>query len=163
MLPTGLRGTARLTVAESDTAASLGSGDVPVLGTPRLVALCEEASVAAIAGELPAGRTTVGTRVEIDHLAASPIGAVVGADAVLEAADGHLLHFTVSASEGGRIVGRGAVHRAVVDRAFNYLKITQCSDGGIAYSAATVRNGQGTSRPAITARNERLRSSSGEQ
>ena len=117
MLPTGLRGIARLTVAEGDTAASLGSGDVPVLGTPRLVALCEEAAVAAIAGRLPAGRTTVGTRVEIDHLAASPIGAAVEADAVLEAADGHLLHFTVSASQSGRTVARGAVHRAVVDRA----------------------------------------------
>ena len=117
MLPTDLRGTASLTVADADTAVALGSGDVPVLGTPRLVALCEEATVAATSGRLADGQTTVGTRVEIDHLAASPVGTVVEAAAVLEAADGHVLHFTVTASDGDRTVARGAVHRAVVDRA----------------------------------------------
>ena len=59
---------------------ALGSGDVPVLATPRVVALVEEATVAAIAAALAPGQTTVGTRVELDHLAATPVGrTVVGA------------------------------------------------------------------------------------
>ena len=79
----GLRSEVSLVVGDGDTAVALGSGDVPVLGTPRLVALAEEATVEAVRGHLGAGETTVGTRVEVRHLAASPVGARVTAEAEL--------------------------------------------------------------------------------
>jgi predicted thioesterase len=107
---------AGLVVSRQDTAIAVGSGDVPVLATPRLLALCEEASVAAVALALSPGETTVGARIELDHLAPSPIGASVVADAVLESVEGRVLTFRVCAVQDGREVGRGTVKRVVVDR-----------------------------------------------
>ena len=115
-LQPGLRGTAELTVAEADTAAALGSGDVPVLGTPRLVALLEAAAVAALHGHLDAGTTSVGSSVEVEHLAATPIGATVQAEAALVAVDGRTLRFEVRARDERAEVARGVHRRAVVDR-----------------------------------------------
>ena len=114
-MATGLRGEAKLVVTEADTAIALGSGTVPVLGTPRLIALCEEASCRAIAGELPSGLTTVGINVRIDHLQPSPPGAEVIAEAVLVKVDGRRLTFTVSASDERGLVAVGKVVRVVVD------------------------------------------------
>jgi fluoroacetyl-CoA thioesterase len=105
-----------LVVAELDTALGIGSGDVPVLGTPRLVALCEETSVAAVAPALDPGETTVGTRVAIDHLAATPIGAVVIARAVLESVEGRSLVFSSTVHQGERLVARAVIHRMLVDK-----------------------------------------------
>lgn len=108
------------TVTDDDTASALGSGDVPVLATPRLVAWCEAATVAALTA-LPDGLTSVGTRVEVDHLAASPTGADVTCHAAVTAADGRLLTLEVLATQaaGGepQVVARAVVVRAVVDRA----------------------------------------------
>ena len=70
-------------VADSDTARALGSGDVAVLGTPRVVALVEQAAVEALQGALPAGTTTVGMRVQLDHLRPTAVGVTVVAYAVL--------------------------------------------------------------------------------
>jgi predicted thioesterase len=113
----GLTGEAVLTVTGADTAIALGSGDVAVLGTPRLVALCEQATVAAVGGVLEAGRTTVGTRVELDHLRPSYVGDVVTARASLTAVDGSRLTFDVAVGDGEQTLARGIVVRAVVDRA----------------------------------------------
>jgi fluoroacetyl-CoA thioesterase len=77
-LQPGLRAAFRYTVTEADTAMALGSGEVPVLATPRVLALAERATVAVAAGMLAAGATTVRTRVELDHLAPSPIGGLYG-------------------------------------------------------------------------------------
>jgi predicted thioesterase len=112
----GASARAELVVTERDTAASVGSGDVAVLATPRLLALCEEATVAAAAPGLAPGETTVGARVELDHLAPTPVGETVVADAVLESVDGPSLTFRVRAVQGDREVGRGTVRRVVVDR-----------------------------------------------
>lgn len=113
----GLRGTARMTVTDDDTAEALGSGDVAVLATPRLVALIEEAAVAALDEALEAGTTSVGVAVDVEHLAASPVGAVVSAEATLREVDGRRLHFDVrAADEDGTEVARGRHVRAVVDR-----------------------------------------------
>ena len=112
----GAVGTASLTVGHSDLAMALGSGDVAVLGTPRLVALCESATVAALAGKLPDAMTSVGTRVELDHLRANRLDDRVEATATLSHSEGRLLTFAVEASDGTRLVGRGLVTRAVVDR-----------------------------------------------
>ena len=112
----GMRGQAETIVTESDTAIALRSGDVNVLGTPRLIALCEEATIDAVAGVLEAGETTVGARVQLDHVAPSHIGDTIVATASLETIEGTRLIFSVHASDGTREVGRGVIVRFVVDR-----------------------------------------------
>lgn len=102
-------------VSEEDTALALGSGTVPVLATPRLITLCERATIAAVAGELPVGTTSVGMRVQFDHLAPSGVGVTVTAEATLEKVEGRRLTFTVSASDPRGLVGAGKVTRVVVD------------------------------------------------
>lgn len=113
----GLKGEARLRVGEADTARALGSGDVDVLGTPRLVALFEQATVDAIDDILDNDQTTVGMRVQIDHLQPTPIGAEVVAEASLDKIEGRRISFTVTASDSGGLVAAGKVTRVVVDRA----------------------------------------------
>jgi|SRR5204862_4118222 len=115
-LEPGLSARVALTVGEADTAQTLGSGDVPVLGTPRVLALCEAATVRATARYLPPGTTTVGTRVELEHLAATPVGGTVTAEARLSSVDGRRLAFTVTVHDGDRLAARGTVERALVDR-----------------------------------------------
>jgi predicted thioesterase len=110
----GLRGSASLVVTEADTALALRSGSVAVLGTPRLVALFEEATVAALDRRIPSGHTTVGMRVQIDHLQPTAVGGSVLADAVLERIEGRRLTFTVSASDERGLVAAGKVTRVVV-------------------------------------------------
>ena len=112
----GLRGRVELTVAEADTAPALGSGDVPVFATPRAVALVEAATVAATAGRLEPGQTTVGTRVELDHLAPTPVGRTVVAEATLVVVDGRRLTFDVTVTDGDTLAARGRVQRVTVDR-----------------------------------------------
>jgi fluoroacetyl-CoA thioesterase len=116
-LEPGLAAAFRYTVTEADTAVALGSGEVPVLATPRVLALVERATVAAVAGALEAGATTVGTRVELDHLAPSLVGAEVETDAVLERVAGRRLVFAVRLRDGDRAVASGRVTRVVVDTA----------------------------------------------
>jgi predicted thioesterase len=105
-----------LTVTTADTAKTLGSGDVPVLGTPRVVALAEAATVAATASRLPAGTTTVGTRIELDHLAATPLGRTVHAVAEVIEESGRRLRFAVTVRDGDTTVATGVVERMAVDR-----------------------------------------------
>ena len=105
------------TVTDSDTARALGSGDVNVLGTPRALALAEAATVRAAAASLATGQTTVAIHVELDHLAPSPVGATVRADAELVYRSGRRLTFDVRLTQDGREVATGRVVRAVVDRA----------------------------------------------
>ena len=108
--------TATLTVGEADTAIALRSGDVAVLGTPRIVALCEEATCAAFGPQLEPGETTVGTRVEIAHRLPVAIGEQVVAVATLERTEGRRLRFTVSVTSEKGLVAAGKISRAVVDR-----------------------------------------------
>lgn len=112
----GATATLTFVVGDHDTAQALGSGDVPVLATPRLVAWAEAATVAAVADNLAAGVTTVGIRVEWDHMAASPVGAPVEVTAEVVDVGAREVSFDVTAREHGRVVGRGVVRRAVVDR-----------------------------------------------
>lgn len=104
-----------MTVAEADTALALGSGQVPVLATPRVVALCEEATCEAVSGELEAGQTTVGMRVQLDHLAPTAVGGAVTAEAALEKVEGRRLVFTVSVSDAQGLVAAGKITRVVVE------------------------------------------------
>lgn len=112
----GARGEVRIVVGESDTAAALGSGDVPVLGTPRVVALCEQAAVVALRGCAGGAETTVGMRVQIDHMQPTAVGVEVTAEAVLEKIEGRRLTFHVSVSDPRGLVATGRVTRVVVDR-----------------------------------------------
>ena len=105
-----------LTVTDADTAQALGSGDVPVLATPRILALAEAATVGATASKLPPGKTTVGTRVSLDHLAATPVGHTVSATAHLTKADGRRLIFEVTVRDGDQLIAEGRVERTIVDR-----------------------------------------------
>ena len=104
-----------LEVAESDTAIALRSGEVPVLATPRVVALVEEASCAAIADQLGPGETTVGMRVQLDHLAPVRVGSKVRAVSTLERQEGRRLIFSVSVTDSSGLVAAGKVTRVVVD------------------------------------------------
>jgi predicted thioesterase len=104
------------TVGTGDTARALGSGDLDVLGTPRLLAWCEAATCAAAQPLLSPGRTTVGSRVGLEHSAASAVGSVVRVTADLVHADGRLLRFAVAASDAdGRLLATGEITRVVVD------------------------------------------------
>jgi fluoroacetyl-CoA thioesterase len=106
----------QLTVTDADTAQAVGSGDVPVLGTPRVLALIEAATVAATAKRLPPGATTVGTRAELDHRAPTAVGHTVVAEALLTKADGRRLTFEATVRDGDAVVAEGRVERIVVDR-----------------------------------------------
>jgi fluoroacetyl-CoA thioesterase len=112
----GLTAAIELTVGEVDTAASLRSGDVPMLGTPRVVALVEEASVAALAGRLEPHVTSVGMRVQLDHLIPVPVGVTVRAEATLERVEGRRLSFTVSVNSERGLVAAGKLTRVLVNR-----------------------------------------------
>jgi len=116
-LEPGLTARVALTVTDADTAQALGSGDVPVLGTPRVLALVEAATVRATARQLPTGTTTVGTRVELEHLVATPVGGTVTAEARLSTVDGNRLSFAVTVhDDSDRLAARGTVVRALVER-----------------------------------------------
>ena len=112
----GLTATVILDVTEADTAIALGSGDVHVLATPRVVALAEEASVKAVEGALGAGSTTVGYRVQLDHLSPTMPGTTVTAEAVLEAVEGRRLTFRVSVTDPRGLVAAGRITRVAVER-----------------------------------------------
>lgn len=109
--------TLTFTVTDADTAAAVGSGSLPVLGTPRLLAWLEAATCACLDPVLPEGSTSVGTRVQVEHLAASPVGAEVEVSASSAYEDGRLHRFTVSARDAvdGKVLAAGEITRVVVD------------------------------------------------
>lgn len=111
----GLSAEVELVVTAADTAVALRSGEVPVLGTPRVVAVCEEASVAALAGHLQPGETTVGHTVQLDHVAPTRVGTTIRAEATLLKVNGRRLTFSVSVSDARGLVAAGKVTRVVVD------------------------------------------------
>jgi len=114
-LQVGLSATLSRTVEEGDTAAAVGSGTLPVLGTPRLLAWCEAATCAAIDPALEEGRTSVGTRVSVEHQGPSVVGADLEISASVTHVDGKLVRFSVVARQDGRLVGSGEITRVVVD------------------------------------------------
>jgi fluoroacetyl-CoA thioesterase len=123
--------TMRFTVTDDDTAIAVGSGSLPVLGTPRLLAWCEAATCAAIEPSLTPGATSVGTRVQLEHLAASPVGAVVEVSATTTYVDGRLHRFSVSARHvgaDGTVVGAGEVARVIVDSGRFMARVSPVTD-----------------------------------
>jgi predicted thioesterase len=111
----GLTARLSLVVGEADTALAMRSGDVAVLATPRLLALCEETTCLAVEGRLGPGRTSVGARVQFDHLAPVKVGSKVEAEVTLDKVEGRRLVFTVTAADAAGLVGAGKITRVVVD------------------------------------------------
>ena len=116
MLETGLTYTSRLTVGNENTAIALGSGDMPVLATPAMMALMENAAMLAVAPALEEGDTTVGGHIESSHLRPTPVGAEVSATATLEKVEGRKLYFKIIAHQGDVVIGEGTHLRFIVNR-----------------------------------------------
>lgn len=104
-------------VTQADTAEQLGTGDMPVLATPRLITWIEQVAFEAAAGGLAEGQTTVGTLVKVEHVRGTPIGSTVFVRCSKPVSDGHRLILQVTvADRAGDDVAHGEIHRAVVDR-----------------------------------------------
>jgi fluoroacetyl-CoA thioesterase len=116
-LALGLTGEVEMVVTEADTAARWGSGLVPVFGTPALVGLMENAAVRALTDHLPSGRTSVGGRIDVRHLAATPVGMRVRARAELLQVEGRRLVFHIEAWDTVERVGEATHERFVIDEA----------------------------------------------
>ena len=115
-LEVGLESTVEVIVDENMTAEAMGSGDVPVLGTPCLLALVERAAVEGLSGRLGEGKTSVGASVELQHLAPTPVGVPVLVTVRLVSVDGRSIDFDFEASDRRGIVARGRHRRVPVDR-----------------------------------------------
>jgi predicted thioesterase len=114
-LTPGLNAEVEITVGDSETAAHLGSGSIAVYATPALVALMENAAIRALDGHLPSGYTTVGGRIDVRHLAATPIGMQVRARAELVEVQGRKLNFRIQAWDEIEQIGEASHVRFVVD------------------------------------------------
>ena len=113
----GSESKAEMVVSAADCAPAMGSGSLSVLATPRMIALMEQAACAAVEAALQPGQTTVGVHLDVEHMAATPIGARVTASAVLDRVEGRTLHLTLSAEDERETIGRGSHRRVVVDAA----------------------------------------------
>jgi fluoroacetyl-CoA thioesterase len=111
----GVRGSAELVVGEEHTAPSIGSGKVRVLATPVMINLIEAASLAAVEHLLPPGYQSLGTHLDVRHIAATPVGMRVRATAEVIAQDGRSIRFRVEAHDEKDLIGDGVHERVVVN------------------------------------------------
>jgi fluoroacetyl-CoA thioesterase len=111
----GLSAEVELVVTDGDTAVALRSGSVAVLATPRVLALCEEATVLVLQDQLGPTETSVGMKVQLDHLAPTAVGHTVAAEATVEKVNGRRITFTVSVNDERGLIAVGRVTRVVVD------------------------------------------------
>lgn len=114
-LTVGLKHSVELVVAEKDTAAAFGSGNVLVLATPMMVTMMENAALKAVQPALPEGMTTVGTHLDVSHKAATPLGMKATAEAELIEIKGKKLIFKVVAKDEKDIIGEGTHTRYIVE------------------------------------------------
>lgn len=112
-------------VGTSDTAPRIGSGRIAVLGTPKMINLIEEAALAAVEHLLPEGKQSLGTHLEVSHLAATPVGMTVKAQAELIGVDGRKLLFAVRAHDGMDLIGEGRHERVIVTAATFQARIDE--------------------------------------
>ena len=116
MIEIGLKHTSELTVTDAVTAIAIGSGDMPVLATPMMMALMENAAMLAVKDKLPEGSTTVGGHIESSHLKPSKVGDKVSATAEVTKVDGKKIEFKVAAYSGDTLLGEGTHLRFIVER-----------------------------------------------
>ena len=119
----GMKGREECVVTPENTAADVGSGLVPVFGTPYMIALMENAAMLAVAGALPEGATTVGAEMNVTHIKPSGLGTEVIASAVVTEVDERKITFTVGARDAEGLIGEGTHVRFVVDRARFLAKV----------------------------------------
>jgi len=115
-METGIRNKIGMTVCEADTAKAMGSGDLDVLATPAMLALMERTAAESVKPHLEEGKTTVGTRVDVSHISATPVGMKVTCESELVAIDGRKLAFRVSVCDERGPIGEGTHERFIVDR-----------------------------------------------
>lgn len=115
MLEKGLTYTSTVKADEANSAKAAGSGNQDVFATPSMIALMENAAMNAVAAELPEGSATVGTKLDVAHSKATPLGDTITATATLEEVDGRRLVFRVSASDSTGLIGEGTHERFIVD------------------------------------------------
>lgn len=113
-LKTGLVGRAETIVTESNTAAAIGSGALPVFSTPHMIALMENASMNAIAPCLEDGQGSVGTKIDVAHVAATPMGMTVRAESTITRIEGRMLSYEVRAWAGDELIGEGTHQRCII-------------------------------------------------
>ena len=116
MLEIGLKNSSSTVVTDSLTASYIGSGDMPVLATPAMIALMENAAMVAVAPHLPEGSTTVGGFISSSHLKPSKIGETITAVAEVTKVEGKKIEFKVSAYSGETLLGKGTHTRFIVER-----------------------------------------------
>jgi predicted thioesterase len=114
-LPTGLSGTAELVVGEQHTAPRIGSGRIRVLATPVMINLIEAAALAAVEQSLPEEHQSLGTHLDVTHIAATPVGMRVRATAEVVKVVGRTIHFKVRAEDERELIGEGLHERVVVN------------------------------------------------
>ena len=115
MLTTGTKGKAEVKVDDTNTAVTMGSGSLKVFATPTMIALIEKAACKALEGQLEDGQTTVGTKLDVAHVAATPVGMNVTAEAVLTEIDNRRLVFEVVARDEKDVIGKGSHERFIVN------------------------------------------------
>jgi len=129
-IPVGLTGTNTYPVAEENSAAAMGSGDLPVLATPALVAFMEHTAKESLLPYLPADATTVGTRISLAHLAPTPVGGSVRVESSLTEVRGKRLFFTLRAFDGAGLIGEGEHERCLVFSAPFLTRAAQRAESG---------------------------------
>lgn len=110
----GMTGTARMIVGTNDTAPRVGSGKIAVLATPMMINLIEEAALDAIEDALPEGMQSLGTHLDVSHIAATPVGMAVTATARVVDVDGRTIVFEVRAEDADEVIGEGRHTRVAV-------------------------------------------------
>ena len=128
MLEINIQGRAESLVCEENTAAKMGSGDLPVFATPCMIALMEEAAQSSVAPHLEEGQSTVGTKLAVSHEAASPVGMKVWAESKLIEIDGRRLVFEVRAFDECGLIGQG-IHDRVIIRKQRFLEKAEAKKG----------------------------------
>lgn len=123
MIETGIKGQTEALVEREDTAQVVGSGDLLVYATPCMVALMEGAACQSVAPFLAEGESTVGTRMDVRHTSATPVGMTVRAESVVTAVDGRTITFEIRAFDEAGEIG-SAVHERVIIRAERFLEKT---------------------------------------
>lgn len=114
-IPVGQTGTSQLIVGDEHTASRVGSGRIPVLATPVMINVIEAAALAAVEHLLPGGHQSLGTLLQVSHVAATPVGMQVTAEAKVTAVEGRIIKFTVTARDQQDLIGEGSHERVVVN------------------------------------------------
>lgn len=127
MLEIGIKGFDSVTVSESLTAKTMGSGTLDVYATPAMTALMEKTAMESIAGCLEEGQGTVGISINIEHVSATPLGMEVRCESVLEEIAGRKLVFSVECSDDAGVIGKGVHERFIINEADFLRKVNKKS------------------------------------